>query len=120
MWFLEKQFSRDSQLWWRDGRVGDALVLAIPVAEAGRYKVTAALCQADDYGIVQCSLAGNPLGEPFDGYAPVVRSSGPKDLGVVELTAGEHELRLQITGKNEMAKPRHMVGIDYVRLEKLP
>jgi hypothetical protein len=120
MWFLEKQFSRDAQLWWRDGKVGDALVLAIPVAEAGRYKVTAALCQADDYGIVQCSLGSAPLGAPFDGYAPVVRSSGPQELGVVELAAGEHELRLQVTGKNDKAKPRHMVGLDYVRLEKLP
>jgi hypothetical protein len=120
MWFLEKQFSRDAQLWWRDGKVGDTLVLAVPVAAAGRYRVHAALCQADDYGIVQCSLAGTPLGEPFDGYAPVVRSSGARDLGVVDLAAGEHQLTLRITGKNEKAKPRHMVGLDYVRLEKLP
>jgi hypothetical protein len=118
--FLESTFSRDAARWWRDGAVGDALVLAVPVPAAGRYKVTAAFVQADDYGIVQCSLGGAKLGAPFDGYAPQVRSSGPVELGTIELAAGERELRVAITGRNEHAKPRFMFGLDWLRLERLP
>ncbi len=116
---FEQQFSRDAHRWWRDGKPGDVLVLAVPVTETGRYRVTAGFVMADDFGIVQCSLAGSKLGE-FDGYAPQVQASGPRDLGTVTLPAGEAELRLELTGKNDKAKPSHMVGLDYLRLEQLP
>jgi hypothetical protein len=120
MSFLERRFSRDAQLWWRDAKAGDVLVLAVPVKEAGRYQVSAALCCADDYGIVQFALAGQPLGAPFDGYADHVQSTGARELGVVDLRAGDNELRCELVGKNDKAKPRFMLGIDYLRLEKLP
>lgn len=119
MWFVENTFSRDAQLWWKGGKVGDALVLAVPVAAAGRYRVLGAFCQADDYGIVQCSLAGQPLGAPFDGWSPGIRSTGARELGVVDLAAGELELRFELTGRNEQAKPHFMLGCDYLRLEKV-
>ena len=46
--------------------------------------------------------------------------SGPVELGTVQLPAGDAELKLEITGRNPAAKARHMVGLDYVRLEPLP
>lgn len=115
----ERMFSKDRHRWWRDGKVGEALVLAVPVASAGRYRVTAAFVQADDFGIVQCSLGGERLGEPFDGFHPHVQSTGPRVLGEVDLPAGEAELRLEVVGTNPTAKPRHMVGLDYIRLEAM-
>jgi hypothetical protein len=120
MSFLERRFSRDAQLWWRDAKAGDTLVLAVPVKEPGRYKVSLALCCADDYGIAQFTLAGKALGAPFDGYAQHVQTTGAFEFGTVDLGAGDAELRCELVGKNEKAKPRFMVGIDYLRLEKLP
>ncbi|MFY9344720.1 MAG: glycoside hydrolase family 172 protein [Planctomycetota bacterium] len=120
MWFVENTFSKDRQVWWRDGKVGDAFVLAVPVPAAGKYKVTAAFCQADDYGTFQVALGGQALGAPIDLFAERVRSSGPRDLGIVELPAGDAELRFQLTGRNEKAKPRFMLGFDYVRLQRQP
>jgi hypothetical protein len=117
---FERLVSRDAHRWWRGGRPQDALVLAVPVPAAGRYRVTAAFVMADDFGIVQCGLAGQALGAPFDGYAAAITSSGPRELGSLELPAGEVEFRLQLVGKNEAAKPSHMVGLDYLRLERLP
>jgi hypothetical protein len=117
MWFLEGAFSGDAQIWWMDGKPGDALVLAVPVAAAGRYRVRAALCRARDYAVVQCSLGGTRLGDPIDLYAPEVAATGALDLGVVELAAGDAELRLEIVGRNDKAEPRHMAGIDYLLLE---
>jgi hypothetical protein len=117
---FERQFSRDAHRWWRDGEPGDALVLALPVTAAGRYRVTAGFVMADDFGQVQLVLGGRRLGAPFDGYAPQVRPSGPIELGIVELAAGEIDLRLELVGRHAAAKPGHMVGLDYVRLARLP
>ncbi len=119
-WFVEKTFSGDAQLWWRGGQVGDVLVLGVPVPDAGRYRVTLANGQSDDYGIVKFSLAGLELGQPFDGYSPMVCSSGAREVGVVQLMAGLANLRIEIVGRNEKAKPQFMLGLDYVKLEKLP
>jgi hypothetical protein len=118
LWFVENTFSKERLLSWRDGKVGDALVLAVPVPAAGRYKVSAAFCQADDFGIVQVSLGGSTLGAPFDGWAERVRSTGPRELGTVDLPAGDAELRFLLTGRNENAKPRFLLGLDYVRLQR--
>lgn len=117
--FFERVFSRDAHRWWRDGKVGDAMVLALPVAIAGSYKVTLAMTRADDFGKVQVTLGGNQLGEPFDGYAPKVSTSGPFVAGTIDLTAGTHDLRFELVGKNPKAKDRMMVGLDYLILEKL-
>ena len=117
---FEQQFSRDAHRWWRDGRVGDALVLAVPVATAGRYRVTAAFVKADDFGIVQLHLGGRKVGAPFDGFSPEIVPSGPVGFGEVELPEGEVELRLELVGNHADAKPSHMVGLDWLRLEKLP
>jgi hypothetical protein len=46
------------------------------------------------------------------------RGTGPRELGTVDLAAGDAELRLQLTGRNEKAKPRLVLGLDYVRLER--
>ncbi|MCK5941396.1 MAG: DUF2961 domain-containing protein, partial [Planctomycetes bacterium] len=117
--FFEEKFSRDAHRWWRDGAVGDALVLGVPVAEPGRYRVKLAMTRADDFGRVQVSLPGHALGEPFDGYAPQVEPSGPFVAGEVTLAAGEQPLRFELVGKNAKAKDRMMVGLDYVILEKV-
>ncbi|MEZ5963829.1 MAG: DUF2961 domain-containing protein [Planctomycetota bacterium] len=114
--FVDSAFSRDAQVWWVDGKPGDTLTLAVPVAQAGRYRVKAAFTRAPDYGIVQCRLAGRDLGRPIDLYANTVEPSGALDLGVVELPAGDVDLRLEITGHNDDAEPRHMVGLDYLLL----
>jgi len=87
---FERQFSQDGMQWWWDGEVGDALVLALPVAKAGRYRVSAAFGRAENSGRVQVAIAGTPVGAPFDGYAPRAQASGPMVLGEVTLAAGEH------------------------------
>ena len=111
-------FSRDAHRWWRNGKVGDTLVLALPVAEADLYKVTLAMTHADDFGRVLVTLGGNKLGEPFDGYAQQVSTSGPFVVGIVDLTAGTHDLRFELVGKSPKAKNRMMAGLDYLILEK--
>lgn len=115
--FFEGKFSRDAHRWWRDGSVGDRLVLSVPVAEAGAYRVTLGWTQANDFGQVRATLAGRPLGQVFDGYAASVQPSAPFDGGVHDLGAGAQQLVLELVGRDPRALPRMMVGLDYVKLE---
>ncbi len=112
----EHKWSGSQQVWWKDGKPGDTLVLALPVEKAGKYKLSAALTKAIDYGIVQLSLDGKKLGEPID-----LINSGVVtklyDLGTHDLTSGEHRLSIEITGTNPKAIKRHMFGIDYLKLD---
>ena len=109
-------WSNGSHLWWTGAGPGDTLELAIPVATAGKYQLTAQLTQAIDYGIVQLSLDGTALGEPIDLFHDGVVPTGELDLGTHELTAGEHTLQLKITGANDQAVKNYMCGLDYVKL----
>ena len=110
------QWSNDAQLWWTQAKPGDRLELALPVAKAGTYKLSAQLTKARDYGIVQISLDGEKLGGPVDLYNPEVIRTGELALGLFDLGAGDHKLAFEITGANPGADKSYMVGLDYVRL----
>jgi len=111
-------WSNDSHLWWTRAKPGDKLDLALPVKDAGKYKLTARMTKARDYGIVQIYLDGQKLGDPIDLYNPEVVPTAVLNWGTHELTAGKHKLTLEITGANEKAVKAHMVGLDYVKLDK--
>jgi len=111
-------WSGASHLFWLDGKPGDVLRLRLPVAEEGTYSVAVQLTKAFDYGIVQLSLDGKVLGEPIDLYAPDAAPGGQLELGGHQLTAGDHELGVEITGANVAATPRHGFGLDYVLLAR--
>jgi hypothetical protein len=113
----EQTWSNESQAWWTNGKVGDRLDLALPVAKAGKYKVVVALTKAIDYGIIQPMLDDKPLGDAIDCWNDGVISTGPVVLGTRELEAGQHTFSLVITGANPKMKPGYMAGLDYVKLE---
>ncbi len=109
-------WSGGAQLWWRQARAGDELVLEIPVKKAGRYRFRAAFTRAVDYGIVQLFLDGKKLGGPIDLFHRGVVPSGLMDFGVVELPAGPAKLKIRIVGRNKDSVARFMAGLDYVLL----
>ena len=112
-------WSGAAQLWWTGAKPGQKLTLALPVAEKGKYTLKAALTLARDYGIIDVSLDDKPVATGWDGYnGPKVIHSDELDWGTHELSAGEHQLTIKITGKHADAAPGFMVGLDYVRLEK--
>jgi putative membrane-bound dehydrogenase-like protein len=113
------EWSGGSQLWWTGAKPGQKLTLALPVQEKGKYTLKAALTLAKDYGIIDVALDDKPVATAWDGYnGPKVIHSDELDWGTHELSAGEHQLTLTITGKHADAVPGYMVGLDYVRLEK--
>lgn len=116
---FDGRFSRDAQRWWRDAGVGDVLELEVPVPETGRYLLRVAMARASDFGIVTFALDGKLFEGRFDGFSPSVAATGPLVVGECELEKGTATLRLELVGHNPKAAPRHMVGLDYLLLERL-
>jgi hypothetical protein len=112
----EGRWSEGQQLWWRDGKPGDRLELALPVEKAGRYTLHMNNTRAFDYGIFQFTLDGEKLGEPVDLYSKV-NTDRRITLGTRELKTGEHVFAAEIVGANPEAAKRHMLGLDYLELE---
>ncbi len=90
------------------------MVLAVPVAKAGKHEVIVHLTKARDYAIVQLSLDGKPAGKPIDLFNPEVVNSGPISLGVHNLPAGQHRLTVEIVGADPRAVKAYMFGIDRI------
>jgi tetratricopeptide (TPR) repeat protein len=108
------RWSNGRQLFCR-AQQGGYVELEAHCPEAGRYQLAVGLTRADDFGIVQVSLDGQKVGEPFDGFHSVVEPSGKIKLGAVELTRGAHRVRFTVVGKNARSK-QHYMGIDYLEL----
>jgi hypothetical protein len=114
---FEGSWSNGKELFWTNGKVGDKLVIALPVAAAGKYEVQVQLTKSWDYAIVQVSLDGAPQGEPVDLYSPTVKLADTVSFEPLELEAGEHQLAFEVTGKNAaIADDLYFVGLDYVKL----
>lgn len=81
----------------------------------GRLKLT----KSFDYGIWRVSLDDHVLPgmESLDLYAPTVQPSEFK-VGALDLAAGEHELKLELTGKNPDSGG-YYVGVDALDIEEI-
>lgn len=108
--------SSGKQLWWRDGKVGDKLILEIPVSKAGTYKITGNFCHARDYGIHKITINGKTLA-PIDFYVNALEWR-KIDLGTFDLPKGNVKMEVEIVGTNPSALPRYMFGLDYLKLDK--
>jgi hypothetical protein len=117
--FTDGKWSGDRHLWVRPPKQGEWLDLELPVAADGKYHLVVYLTKARDYGMLQFSQDGKPLGKPIDCFhSPNVVSTGPIDLGEVELKKGTAVLRGEVVGTNEKSDGlRYMWGLDCVVLK---
>jgi hypothetical protein len=117
--FADGKWSGDSHLWVRPPKKGEWVDLELPVAADGKYHVVVYLTKARDYCIVQFAVGGTLLGKPIDCFnSPNVVSTGPIDLGEVELKKGTAVLRGEVVGTNEKSDGlRYMWGLDCVVLK---
>ncbi|MFN8669555.1 MAG: glycoside hydrolase family 172 protein [Gemmatimonadaceae bacterium] len=73
------------------------LSLGVPVATAGRYRISIIPVTGPGQGTVQLLRDDQPTGAPVDTRADTRRVSEPKALGELELEAGDATLHLRIT-----------------------
>ena len=67
-------------------------MLAVPVAEAGRYEVLGRFTKAPDYGMHKLAVNGQPVKDPDDLYHKQVMAEDEQSLGVFDLTQGDNRL----------------------------
>jgi hypothetical protein len=110
------QLSDGKQLWWRQPKIGDKLVLEIPIPEAGTYEVIGNFGHAQDYGIHKMKLNGQdiPAIDFYESGLDWIKTS----LGTFTLPKGTVQLEIECTGKNPAADPQFMFGLDYLLLKK--
>lgn len=116
--FRDGNWSGNAHLWWADGKVGDTLTATFQATAAGTQRILAVFTKARDYGIISVRLNGfETLLQEFDLYDPHVIDTGEEILGDFDLKQGANTLEIKIIGTNPSAEPRHMVGLDYLRVE---
>ena len=111
-------WSGDSQLWYAPGAAGGFVAVKIGVEKEGDYEILGRFTKAGDYGIFQLKIDGAPVGQAFDGFNASVVASPELSFGKIHLTAGEHEFRFDVTGKNAESVA-YMIGVDYLMLKPL-
>ncbi len=108
--------SSGEQLWWKEGKDGDSLVLEFDSGAAGSRRLSANLCHARDYGVQEVFVNGVSLGV-FDFYNPDLVWK-VLDLGKVSLRKGKNELRVVCRASNPKANPpSRMFGLDYMLIK---
>ncbi|MGD8453762.1 MAG: DUF2961 domain-containing protein [Phycisphaerae bacterium] len=108
--------SADAHMWCRATAPGAAIEFQVPVAKAGRYRLTAVYTRSFDYGIVQTYVNGEKAGEPLDTYAPNIEPDLRQPLGEFDLPAGPLRLRVEVVGKSERS-PGYFFGVDCIIVE---
>ena len=111
-WQSEESFwSQDSQLFWRDQKIGDTLTLEFPASQAGTYNFKLFGTKAGDYGIVRLTFNENQSDpRDIDTYHPQVIPT-LLGSGEVRLRAGVNTVKVEVVGQN----PRSIgvfVGLD--------
>lgn len=115
-------WSGDAHLLWH-GKVGDAFEARLSVPQSGRYRLTAQLTKAPDYGKFTISSEQFASEIETDLYAAKVRIAEPLLLTESSLPAGELVIKFRLRGHHDKAKPFrdafYLLGIDCINLRSL-
>jgi hypothetical protein len=99
-------------------RKGGYLELEVPVPATGGLQLAVRFTRGPNYGVVQVSIDGKPMGQPFDGFNPGIVPSVQVELGQMELLHGDHRVRFTAVDKNRQSTG-FLMGIDGLELRPL-
>lgn len=111
-------WSGGSQLWWRQGNIGDELELSFEADKkwAGKNRrIAMVLTEAVDYGEVEIRLNGKVLAKSIEGYTPELGRRDVQFKG--EIVEGKNILTVKIIGVHPDAKPGQMFGLDVLQVK---
>ncbi|MFC1635828.1 hypothetical protein ACFL5Z_13395, partial [Planctomycetota bacterium] len=111
------RWSNNRQLWWRNAKAQDELVIEFTVDQPGDYDVTLGITRAVDYSIVRIDVNSKMMADSLDLYNPTVVTAEVK-LGECKLRRGKNTLKVTILGANPSAVKSHMFGLDYILASK--
>jgi Pregnancy-associated plasma protein-A len=92
-----------------------SVTVKLPVGSSALQRIELYATRAPDFGILEVFIDNQPVGVPFDGWAPAVLATGAIALGQHRLLAGSHELSFRVRRKNAASSSYHL-GVDAIRL----
>ncbi|MEA3399758.1 MAG: heparinase II/III family protein [Armatimonadota bacterium] len=95
---------------------GDRMTFPASVPEEGDYLVTVGHYLSPAYGTARLLIDGEPVGEPFRGTADGVAPARPAELGTVHVTAGQHEMAVELVAP-DAEEGRYWMGLTFVGLQ---
>lgn len=112
------QWSCDGQV-LLTGEKGSVWEFEMPVEKAGRYHLDGYFTKGPDFGVIKISLDGKEVERDVDLFEENMKRSEMMRYGrELDLTAGNHTLRIEVTGKGEKSTG-YLVGLDAVGLERV-
>ncbi|MBU0609052.1 MAG: PQQ-binding-like beta-propeller repeat protein, partial [Armatimonadetes bacterium] len=101
---------------------GDFLEVPVTVEKPGDYAVSVETLNYTGRGIMQVLVDGKPLGQPVDMYKDGSPQRRATALGTLNLTAGKHIVRFEVTGRNPASKGAYMAvaGLGLQRAGEAP
>jgi hypothetical protein len=107
---LPGQWSNGRHLFCR-ARKGGYVELALEVTRAGEYALNVYFTRARDYGRVQVSVDGQPVGGVFEGYHASLIPSGKVAFGTLHLSETRHRLQFRVVDRHPQSQDYYL-GID--------
>ena len=113
------QWEGNKQFLWIDGKDGEQIEFDVIIPDSGRATFQAQLdihfTRAVEYANLQVFWNDQPIGPIQKLYAPEILDE-LKTIGLVTLSPGKNKLSFRLAGREESAKPRNGMGIDYLEL----
>ena len=101
-------------------KLGDWVQFRLPVRTAGYYLLTLRAAKTPDFGIMQISINGKPIGQTINLYSPGIDDQ-ISEAFEVRLNGETDTIRLTAVGKDPDATPPYFqIGLDGLQLEKNP
>ena len=116
--FPANTWSNKQQLIFKAESASAYVKLRINVPEDKTYNILGRFTKAGDFGRAQHSINGTLLGTAVDLYNNGVIATPEISLGEMFLTKGWHELKVELTGKNNSSSG-YFYGLDYLKLHDI-
>ena len=110
-------WSNNRQLWWKNAKENDRLVVEFDIEKAGNYDITIGTTKAVDYGIVTVAINSETKLDSIDLYNQSVIAEDVK-LPPCRLNSDKNKLQVTILGANPSAVKSHMFGLDFILAKK--
>lgn len=110
-------WSGNEHLWWTGGIPGDILTLKLEGIAPGTHDLDLFTTAAHDYATIKVAINGQL--QEADLYSEKVEPGKTLHFKGVNVSPGEPlQIDIHITGMNEVATPRYMVGLDRIEVKK--
>jgi hypothetical protein len=113
------KFSGGGQALFTAFAIGDKVSFTVSVPKEGDYRISQIRTTDATYANPVWGVDGKAVGSTFLGFSTTPKLTGWVEVGTVHLTAGDHQLTLNVVGKTQ-ATANYNAGVDAIRITEIP